>query len=141
MNTETQLTKTSPVTKRSPATLWTYLPIGAYWAAAGLTTVTGVIQLYLYATTGAVFSLFAGAILFVAIAASLATVRRPTVYALGIPFLVGQLFAWMMQGMPYAQLGVVDKGLQVLLLVVLAGLLWIDHAKRNASTVTPVATQ
>lgn len=111
----------------------------AYLAATGLASSIVIIQLYLYATSGTMWSLLVGVVVGIATIAGHSKAHRPMLYALGIPFLVGQVFAWAMQGMPYAQLGLITGSLQGLLIAMLIYLLWVDQARRNmaiqASTV------
>lgn len=117
------------------------LPAGAYWTAVGLATMTGGIQLYHYLTTGLVLSLFIGALVLGAVVVGLSPGRRTSLYALGIPFFVGQLFAWSIQGLVTSDIYLADKAIQVLLIGLCAYLLWIDYEKHDASAAMPTATQ
>lgn len=131
MNAATQLTRQTQIGRQA------YFETGVYWTAIGIAMAVGALPLSIYWAENAVLPLFAGTVLLAAVAAALSSAWRPGLYALGIPFLVGQLFAWLMQGIPYTELGTVTMGLQALLLCLLVYLLWIGrtgHAGRATTT-------
>ena len=137
MKTDLETQFTRPTSDRP----WAYLPKGAYLAATSLAIGAAIIQIYLSATAGAMWLLFAGAVLLTAAIVGRSNVHRPTLYALGIPYLIGQLFAWMMQGMPYAQFGIITVGLQGLLIATLVYLLWREQANRELATLSSAVPQ
>ncbi|UWG48382.1 putative membrane protein [Halanaeroarchaeum sp. HSR-CO] len=98
---------------------------GLHWLAIGLALVTGVIHLVLGVSfvsdpMGWSF-LFAGVVFFAAIVAVLYDYRRRLIYLLGIPFTGGQIVAWYLVNAPdFSPLGIGDKVVQVVLIVVLA---------------------
>lgn len=137
MKTDLETQFTRPASSKP----WAYLPKGAYLAATSLAIGTAIIQLYLSATAGAMWLLFGGAVLLAAAIAGRSNARRLMLYALDIPYLVGQLFAWAMQGIPYAQLGVITVGLQGLLIAVLVYLLWVERSDREMVTLSSAVPQ
>ncbi len=92
----------------------------AHWAVAGLAAVTGGIHAYLYLTQGFLPFGFAAVVFFAAVVGLLLNVYRRALYALGIPFTLGQVAMWYLQGMPEFTLGVVDKVVQLALVALLA---------------------
>lgn len=95
----------------------------AHWLTAALAVVTGVIHVYLYVNEGFVPFLFAGVGFFGAVVALLFNVYRRLLYALGIPFTAGQIVMWAAQGMPNMSIAIVDKPVQVVLILLLVYLL------------------
>lgn len=91
----------------------------AHWLAAGLAAVTGVIHLYLYWDQAFPPFLFAGVVFLGAVVALLLNVYRRLLYVLGIPFTAGQVVIWAAQGMPDMEIAVIDKPVQVLLILLL----------------------
>lgn len=102
-----------------------------HWVAAGLAAVTGVVHLYLYLTQGYLPFLFAGVVFLAAIFGMAVIpyghVGRRAIYALGVPFTMGQIVAWIAVGMPDFTLGVADKVVQVALIVLLVALYRIER--------------
>lgn len=99
-----------------------------HYAAMGLAAITGAVHLYLYSVEEFVPFLLAGLAFFAAILALTVEVRgfryyRAILYAGGIPFTAAQGVLWYLQGMPTFEIGVFDKAVQALLVVVLAYLL------------------
>lgn len=99
---------------------------GLHWIGVALAAVTGVIHLWLaYAFLGdatgpAVAFLVAGVGFLVGAAAVLVDYRRRPVYALGVPFTVGQIVLWYVLNRPeFGTTGIADKVVQTLLVVVL----------------------
>lgn len=90
-----------------------------HWVAALLAVVTGTVHLYLYVSQGFVGFLVAAVVFYAAIVALTLNVYRRVLYALGVPFTAGQIVLWYVAGMPEFALGVFDKVVQVLLIVVL----------------------
>lgn len=90
-----------------------------HWATFGLAAVTGAIHLYLYYTQANPAFLFAGIVFFGAVVAGLLNVYRRVLYAVGVPFTAGQIVIWAMMGMPDMSIAVVDKPVQVALIVLL----------------------
>ncbi|MFC7225838.1 hypothetical protein N0B31_00350 [Salinirubellus salinus] len=95
----------------------------AHWVVAGLAAVTGGIHAYLYLTQGFLPFGFAAVVFFAAVLGLLLNVYRRALYALGIPFTLGQVAMWYLQGMPDFTLGVVDKAVQLALVAMLVYLL------------------
>lgn len=90
-----------------------------HWAAALLAVVTGTIHVYLYVQQGFVPFLFAAVVFYLAVVALLLNVYRRLLYALGVPFVAGQIVLWVAQGMPDMSIAVIDKPVQVVLLLLL----------------------
>lgn len=98
-----------------------------HWVGIGLAAITGVIHLYLgvsFVTSPLGWSfLVAGVGFFAGAAAVLTNTRRRLVVLLGVPFTAGQIVIWYVVNAPeFSPLGIGDKVVQVLLIVVLAGL-------------------
>lgn len=91
----------------------------AHWLAAALAAVTGAIHLYLYIDQAFPPFLFAGVVFLGAVVALLVNVYRRLLYALGIPFTAGQIAIWAAQGMPDMDIAIVDKPVQVALILLL----------------------
>lgn len=103
-----------------------------HWATFGLAAVTGVIHLYLYYQQANPAFLFAGAVFLGAVVAGLLNVYRRALYAIGVPFTAGQIAIWAMMGMPDMSIAVVDKPVQVALIVLLAYLFVNEKRLINA---------
>lgn len=93
-----------------------------------LAAVTGIVHLYLYVSQEYLPFLatglgFVGAIALILLAGS----YRKWIYLGLIPFTLGQMGAWVMQGMPDFYLGVFDKTVQVLLIALLVVLFLRDR--------------
>lgn len=99
---------------------------GVHWAAVGLATLTGVVHLYLYWTQEFLPFLLAGLGFFGAVGLLMLNFHRRALYAVGIPYTAVQMAAWYVQGMPEFQLGVFDKAVQALLIVLLAYLFVVE---------------
>lgn len=100
----------------------------AHWSAMTLAAVTGIVHLYLYVSQEYLPFLaaglgFVGAIALILLAGS----YRKWIYLGLIPFTLGQMGAWVMQGMPDFYLGVFDKTVQVLLIALLVVLFLRDR--------------
>jgi hypothetical protein len=97
---------------------------GLHWLAILLAAITGVIHLWLAVSfipepMGWAF-LVAGVGFIGAIVAFVADYRRRLLYLLGIPFTGGQIPAWYVVNAPdFSPLGLGDKAVQVVLIVVL----------------------
>lgn len=89
---------------------------GAHWAAIGLAAIGGVIQLSLAWMDGPILFFLPAAMLFAGVISAVADVDRYLLYALGVPFLVAQLFAALMQGLPTRELGVLSVAVEITLL-------------------------
>lgn len=98
-----------------------------HWGGVVLAAVTGVIHLYLGVSfidspLGWSF-LVAGVGFLGGVAALLVDYRRRLLYVLGIPFTAGQIVIWYVVNAPdFGTLGIVDKIVQVLFVVVLVQL-------------------
>lgn len=90
-----------------------------HWAAAALAAITGAVHVYLYLTQGFLPFLFAGVVFLAAVVGLLLNVYRRALYALGVPFTAGQIAFWVLMGMPDFAIGVVDKAVQIALIVAL----------------------
>lgn len=99
----------------------------AHWVGALLATVTGVIHLYLFWEQGFPGFLFAGVVYLAAVVAVLLNLYRRVLYVLGVPFTAGQIALWFVQGMPDMSIAIVDKPVQVLLILVLVYLFTIEE--------------
>lgn len=106
-----------------------------HWALGILATVTGVIHVYLYLEQGFIPFLFAGAVFLAAVVAMLFNVYRRVLYAVGIPFTAGQIAIWYMQGMPDMSIALVDKPVQLLVIVLLAYLFTVENDVQERGTV------
>lgn len=91
----------------------------AHWLVGGLATVTGIIHIYLYLNQGFVPFLFAGVVFLGAFVGLLLNIYRRLLYVVGIPFTAGQIAIWAAQGMPDMQIAIIDKPVQVVLIVFL----------------------
>lgn len=91
----------------------------AHWAAAALAAITGTIHLYLYLEQGFLPFLFAGVVFYAAILGLVLNVYRRVLYALGVPFVVGQIAIWAYMGMPDMAIATIDKPVQVALIILL----------------------
>ncbi|MFC6976914.1 hypothetical protein ACFQL1_22900 [Halomicroarcula sp. GCM10025709] len=100
----------------------------AHWLAGGLAAITGGIHLYLYLEQGFPAFLFAALVFFGAIVALLLNLYRRLLYLLGIPFTAGQIVLWAAQGMPDMSIALVDKPVQVLLILLLVYLFLNEDA-------------
>lgn len=100
---------------------------GLHWLAIALAFITGAIHLYLAASfvpeaMGFAF-LVAALGFFGGIVAVLVDYRRRLIYLLGIPFTAGQIPAWYVVNAPdFSAMGIGDKVVQVLLIVVIVAL-------------------
>lgn len=114
---------------------------GVHWAAIGLATVTGLVHLYLYWTQEFLPFLLAGLGFFGAIGLLLLGVQRRLLYAVGVPYTAAQMVAWYLQGMPEFTLGVFDKAVQALLIVLLVYLFVVEgrEARTDLNAVEPTA--
>jgi hypothetical protein len=95
-----------------------------HWAGIALSAVTGVLHLVLGASFGltglGVAFVIAGLGYLLGIAAVLVDYRRRLFYLLGIPFTLGQIVMWYVVNAPdFSPVGIGDKVVQVLLIVVL----------------------
>ena len=116
----TQPVTTSVETKRTGFGYRRETTTPIHWAAFGLSEVTGVIHLYLYYQQANPAFLFAGVVFLGAVVAGLLNVYRRALYAIGVPFTAGQIVIWAVMGMPDMSIAVVDKPVQVALIVLLA---------------------
>jgi hypothetical protein len=96
-----------------------------HWVGIALAAVTGVIHLVLgvsFITEPLGWSFIIAAVgYFGGIAGVLVDYRRRLLYLLGIPFTAGQIVAWYVVNAPdFSPLGIGDKVVQVVLIVVLA---------------------
>lgn len=105
---------------------------GAHWLAAVLAAITGVLHLYLYVNQGFPGFLFATVVFFGAIVALLLNVYRRLLYVLGIPFTAGQIGLWIVLGMPDMSVAMVDKPVQVVLILLL-GYLFLNEGELTAN--------
>ena len=95
----------------------------AHWLATALAAVTGAIHVLLYVNEGFPGFMVAAVVFFGAIIALLLNVYRRMLYLLGIPFTAGQIVLWVAQGMPNMSIALIDKPVQVVLIVLLGYLL------------------
>lgn len=102
-----------------------------HWTLASLAAATGTLHAYLYVIQESLPFLFAAAVFYAAIVALLLNVYRPVLYALGIPFTAGQIVAWYALGMPDVNVAVLDKPIQIVMIVLLAYLLYADWWSRR----------
>lgn len=122
---------------------------GVHWAAVGLATITGIVHLYLYWTQEFLPFLLAGLGFFGAVGLLMLNFHRRLLYAVGVPYTAAQMVAWYVQGMPEFQLGVFDKAVQALLIVLLVYLFVVEGretvepgagiAETEAETTKPAA--
>ncbi len=85
-----------------------------------LAAITGAIHVYEGLGYGGLPLLLAGAGFFGGIALFAFGVKRRWLYALGIPYTLAQVVLWLEMGLPYLRLGLFDKAVQLVLVVVLA---------------------
>ncbi|MFC6731649.1 MULTISPECIES: hypothetical protein [unclassified Haladaptatus] len=95
-----------------------------HWLLAVLAIITGAVHVYLYTLDAMVPFLLAGVIFFAAVVAMALNVFRRLLYAIGILFVAGQIVLWILAGTPHFTIGVLDKVVQVAMLVVLGYLLY-----------------
>jgi hypothetical protein len=98
-----------------------------HWIGIGLAAITGVVHLYLgvsFITSPLGWSFLVAGVGFLAGAAAVLTsTHQQLVILLGIPFTAGQIVIWYVMNAPeFSPLGIGDKVVQALLIVVLAGL-------------------
>lgn len=98
----------------------------AHWLAAALAVVSGTLHVFLYVTEGFPGFLVAGLVFYAAAVAVLLNLYRRLLYVLGIPFTAGQIVLWVAQGMPSMDIALIDKPVQ-LLLIVLLGYLFLTE--------------
>lgn len=103
-----------------------------HWVTFGLAALTGIIHVYLWYQQGNPAFLFAGAVFFGAVIAGLLNVYRRVLYAIGIPFTAGQIAIWALIGMPDMNIAIIDKPIQVALIVLLA-YLFVNEKKLVAA--------
>jgi hypothetical protein len=110
-----------------------------HWTALGLAAVTGAIHVYLYTTEDWLPFLYAGAGFLAAIGLFflLAGYRRP-IYAVGVPFTVAQIVGYAMFPLGPLWLGVLDKAVQVALVVALVALFVTE--RRGSQEETPAGS-
>ena len=95
-----------------------------HWLGVLLAVLTGVLHLYLgigFITEPLGWPFIAAGIgFFVGVLAVLVDYRRRLIYLLGVPFTGGQIVAWYVVNAPdFSTLGIGDKVVQVILIVVL----------------------
>lgn len=99
-----------------------------HWLIAALAATSGVVHLYLFATTEWVMFLAAGLGFFAAIGAMLLVryghVLRRAIYALTIAFTAGQIGGWYVMDGTITTLALIDKPVQVALIALLVYLIW-----------------
>lgn len=88
-----------------------------------LAVITGSIHIYKGLGYGGIPLLLAGAGFFGGVALFALDVRRRWLYALGVPYTIAQIILWFEMGLPYLRLGLFDKAVQTLLVVILTFLL------------------
>lgn len=92
---------------------------GTHWAAVVLAAITGAIHVYLGIEEGAVVLLLAGLGFFGGLVLFSVGFHRRILYIVGIPYTLAQIALWLLAGMPDFLLGVLDKAVQILLVVAL----------------------
>lgn len=97
-----------------------------HWAATTIAGTTGVVHAWLYTQTEFVGFAVAAVVFVLAVLAMVYDVHRPVLYALGIPFTAAQIGLWFTTGMEFFAVGLLDKILQSILVVLLAYLLYED---------------
>lgn len=117
---------------RLPVTARTASLTPVHWTALGLAAITGVLHLYLYATEDWLPFLLAGAGFIGAIGLFflLRNYRRP-IYLAGVLFTAAQIVGYVLFPMGPLWLGLLDKGVQVTLVVTL-GYLFVAGDGRSA---------
>lgn len=106
-----------------------------HWLLGVLVAITGVIHVYLYVEQGFVGFLFAGVVFLAAVVAMLFNVYRRVLYAIGVPFTAGQIVLWYVQGMPDMGIAIIDKPVQLLVLVLLGYLFTVEEDVQQRSRV------
>lgn len=105
-----------------------------HWGALGLAAVTGAIHLYLYVTDDWIPFLLAGAGFFGAIGLFLALRRfRRPIYVAGVLFTLAQIAGYLAFPMGPVWLGVLDKAVQVALILALCYLFVADGRRSRAA--------
>lgn len=98
---------------------------GVQWFALILAAITGAIHVYKGLGYGGVPLILAGAGFFGGIALFVFGVKRHWLYVLGIPYTLAQMILWVEMGLPYLRLGLIDKSVQLVLIIVL-GYLYVS---------------
>ncbi|WP_411965577.1 hypothetical protein [Haloferax sp. YSMS24] len=112
-----------------------------HWTALGLTAITAVTHLYLFVTDDWLPFLFAGAgfLGLIGVLVALPGYRRPS-YVVGILFTASQIIGYLLFPMGPLWLGVLDKAVQ-LALVVTFGYLFVADTRRPAAIDTEAAVR
>lgn len=112
-----------------------------HWFALGLAAVTGAIHLYLYVTDSWLPFLLAGVGFFGAVGLFLALPRfRRLVYVAGVPFTAAQVAAYLQFPMGPLGLAVLDKVVQVALILALGYLFVVDGRRARSFEPDPGAS-
>lgn len=107
---------------------------GLGWVALGLVLVTGVLHIYSGIVEGRIPVLLAGVGFLGAIVLYLANYRRRVLYLVGIVYTAVQIPIWyIVKAGEYTTIGYVDKGVQVVLIVLLAYLYWNSRVPKDGS--------
>jgi len=108
------------------------------WLAVALVAVTGIIHVYAGLVEGRIPVTLAGVGFLVAIGLYLADYRRRLLYLVGVLYTAVQIPLWyVVKAGEFTTIGYLDKGVQVVLVVVLAYLYWqtrTAHAGDSAAS-------
>ncbi|WP_416838900.1 hypothetical protein [Haloferax sp. DFSO52] len=113
-----------------------------HWTAIGLAAITGVIHLSLYVTDDWLPFLFAGVGFLGAIALFVVLPRhRRPLYVAGMLFTASQIVGYLLFPMGPLWLGVLDKAVQIALIVVLGYLFVVETRHTSASRLSAEVTR
>lgn len=98
----------------------------AHMFAIVLAAITGIIHLYIGFGFGGPELILAGVGFLGGTGLFLASVKRRWLYGLAIPYTIIQLFLWIEMGQPFIRFGIVDKFVQILL-ILLCGYLFVTE--------------
>lgn len=107
-----------------------------HWVTFGLAAITGAIHISLWYQQGNPAFLFAGVVFFDAVIAGLLNVYCRVLYAIGVPFIAGQIAIWSLLGTPDMSITIVDKPIKVPSIVLLAYLFFNEKRFVDAKSKT-----
>lgn len=92
--------------------------------AVMLVAITGLIHVYIGVTFSGLELTLAGGGFFAGLGLFLLNIKRRWLYGLAIPYTLAQMVLWLEQGLPFVRFGLVDKFVQIVL-VLLCGYLFV----------------
>lgn len=98
----------------------------AHWLMALLAVTTGAIHVYMGVTTGETAFLVFGAVLLGGLAVFFTPYWAPALYAVGMLYVGFLIVAWVVSGMQFFRVGLVDTAVQAALILVFVYLLYTE---------------